>query len=95
MMEVLTAPKTRQRGAKARRYSQDTMNNERHQLEGRQHGLQERQFHFQSVLGLVRSVGLGDKFETAYLAAGLGSLFCLAQLQSIGSALNSGSIRRY
>jgi len=47
------------------------MNNERHQLEGRQHGLQERQFHFQSVLGLVRSVGLGDKFETAYLAARL------------------------
>src|SRR5262249_42670913 len=41
----------------------------RHELEGWQDGLQEPQFHLQSVLRLVRSVGLGDKFETAYLAA--------------------------
>jgi hypothetical protein len=31
----------------------------------------QRQFHFQGVFGLVRSVGLGNKFETAYLAARL------------------------
>jgi hypothetical protein len=46
--------------------------NERHQLEGWEDALQEGQFNFQSVLGFVRSVGLRDKFETAYLAAGFG-----------------------
>jgi hypothetical protein len=34
--------------------------------------LQEGQFNFQSVLRFVRSVGLGDKFETAHLAADFG-----------------------